>query len=126
MVAARHPEPGAGRPDTLRDALEWLRKHFDPESSRDLCVVFQYRLSGPEGGSFYARVDDGRLDLAEGASASPDVCFRLAADDFFDVLAGRGNADMLFMAGRIEVEGDLSLALKMRRLFRPPPASPER
>jgi predicted lipid carrier protein YhbT len=43
----------------------------------------------------------------------------LAASDFFGILAGRENADLLFTAGRIEVEGDLSLALKMRKLFRP-------
>ncbi len=41
-----------------------------------------------------------------------------AAQDFLAIPAGRANADWLFLEDRIEVEGDLSLALRMRKLFR--------
>lgn len=110
----------SGAPASIDEVVEWLRKHFDPEAAGDLRVAFQYVLSGPAGGTFHARVDEGRLDVARGAYPHPDVVFRLPAAIFFDVLAGRANADMLFMAGRIAIEGDLSLALKMRKLFRGP------
>jgi predicted lipid carrier protein YhbT len=109
----------AGEPASLDGAVEWLRKHFDPEAARGLNVAFQYALTGPGGGRLYARVDDGRLEVALGDVESPDARFHLRASDFFAILAGRENADLLFTAGRIEVEGDLSIALKMRKLFRP-------
>jgi putative sterol carrier protein len=105
-------------PASLEEALDWLRKHFDPDAAGDLHVVYQYELSGLSGGALYARVDDGRLEVAAGSFEAADVRFRLAAADFFAILAGRANADMLFMEDRIEIEGDLFLALKMRRLFR--------
>ena len=111
-MAAIPPAPGC-----LDDALDWLRKHFDPEAARELRVAYQYELGGPGGGAFYARIDAGRLEVARGELAAPDVHFRLAAADFFAVLGGSENADMLFMQDRIAVRGDLSLALKMRRLF---------
>jgi hypothetical protein len=109
----------AGEPTSVDEAGEWLRKHFEAEAAREVRVTYQYVLSGPGGGSLHARVDDGRLLVAPGEVGAPDVRFRLAASDFFGILAGRENADLLFTAGRIEVEGDLSLALKMRKLFRP-------
>jgi len=59
-----------------------------------------------------ARLTDPSID------AYTNARFRLRASDFFAVLAGRENADLLSTAGRIEVEGDLSIALKMRKLFR--------
>ena len=103
----------------MDQALEWLRKHFDAEAARDLRVVYRFELTGPGGGNLYARIEAGRLELVAGPGGVADVRFRLTAQDFFAILAGRANADWLFMEDRIEVEGDLSLALRMRKLFRP-------
>ena len=97
-------------PRSVDDSIDWLRKHFDPEAARGVTVSYLYELSGPGGGVLHARIDEGTLHAA-------DVTFRLSARDFFEVLAGRENADMLYMARRIEIDGDLSLALKMRKLF---------
>ena len=44
-MAAIPPAPGC-----LDDALDWLRKHFDPEAARELRVAYQYELGGPGGG----------------------------------------------------------------------------
>ena len=46
------------------------------------------------------------------------MVFRLPAEDYFALLVGRENADLLYMAGRLEIDGDLALALKIRPLFR--------
>ncbi len=103
----------------LDQALEWLRKHFDAEAARDLRVVYRFELTGPGGGDLHARIEDGRLEAAAGPGGAADVHFRLTAQDFLAILAGRANADWLFLEDRIEVEGDLSLALRMRKIFRP-------
>jgi predicted lipid carrier protein YhbT len=118
-MADEVPGMAAGGSASIDEAVEWLRKHFDSEAARGLTVSFQYVLTGPAGGSFHARVDDGRLEAEVGEIPSPDASFRLQGSDFFAILAGRENADLLFTAGRIDVEGDLSIALKMRSLFRP-------
>jgi len=76
-------------PRSLDDSLDWLRRHFDDDAARGADAVYQLELSGPGGGSFFA------------------------------ILDGRANPDLLLMEDRIEVKGDLSLALKLRRLFRP-------
>jgi len=106
------------RPNSTPAALEWLRKHFSTESARDVRVGYRFELSGPGAAVIDVRIDDGRLGLGEGESAAADVVLRLAASDFFDILAGSANPDLLFMADRLEIDGDLSLALKLRTLFR--------
>jgi predicted lipid carrier protein YhbT len=113
-------EQAALRPACIDEALDWLRKQFDPEAAADLELVYGFDLTGAEGGAFSVRVERGRLEILLGRALEDDVCFRLDARDFFAILAGRANADMLFMEERIEVRGDLSLALKMRRIFRRP------
>jgi hypothetical protein len=107
-----------GAPETLDAALDWLRKHFDPESARDFRGSYRIELTGPGGGSFVARIEDGLLDVEHPARGAADVTFRLAARAYFAVLGARENADLLYTAGRIEVEGDLARALKLRTFFR--------
>jgi putative sterol carrier protein len=107
-------------PKTLDEAAEWLRKHFDADAGRGLCAAFQIELAGAEGGCIALRVDDGRLDVRRGATEAPHVVLRLSAGDYYALLAGRENADLLYMAGRLEIEGDLSRALKLRTLFQLP------
>lgn len=107
-------------PTSLDEAADWLRKRFDPEMAAGLHLSYGFELTGPGGGSLAVRVGDGRVDVAPGAPAEPDVRLRLPAADFLAVLAGRENADMLFMSGRLQVEGDHTLALKLRQLFRDP------
>jgi putative sterol carrier protein len=106
-------------PRTLEASLDWLRKHFDPGSARGAAAVYQVELSGPDGGVFQVEVADGRLEARHGPAARPGAVFRLADRDWFGVLSGRENADLLYMAGRIEVEGDLALAVKLRTFFAP-------
>jgi predicted lipid carrier protein YhbT len=113
------PEGSAATgPTSLDQALDWLRKHFDAEAARELRVVYRFELTGPGGGDLYARVEDGRLEAAAGSGGVADVRFRLTAQDFLAILGGRANADWLFMEDRIGVKGDLTLALRMRKLFR--------
>ena len=115
---------GVRHPTCVDEAIDWLRKHFQAPAAQGLRAVFAIDLSGEGGGSILLRVEDGALD-ARSAPLDPapraDVRLRLPSTDYFGILAGRENADLLYMAGKLEIEGDLSLAMKLRTLFRPAP-----
>jgi putative sterol carrier protein len=110
----------SGAPVSLGAAMDWLRSHFRPASARGLSAVVQLRLSGSGGGPVRVRIADGRLDVEEAEDPGADLRLELPARDFFGILAGSENPDLLYMAGRLEIEGDLALAMKMRILFRAP------
>jgi putative sterol carrier protein len=105
------------RVETLEGAAEWLRKHFQPEAARGLSAVVQLDLHGPGGGSLRLRIAEGDLEVASGNAESPDVRLQISAGDCYELLAGRENAELLFMDGRMEIEGQLGLAMKLRTLF---------
>ena len=107
----------AEAPSSIPDAIAWLGKAFCADAADGLQITYEFILSGPTGGTLWLRVDDGRLELGEGAAHGPDVVFTLEEKDFYAVLAGRENPDLLFMAERLRIEGDLALGLKLRRLF---------
>ena len=76
------------------------------------------RCPGASGGRIRGRIAGGALDVGVGAAERPDLRLRAQDHDFFALLAGRENAEMLFMADRISIDGDLSLAVRIRTLFR--------
>ncbi len=115
------PEVGDGpsREITPEAMAEWLRAHFRPESARGLATVVEVVLEREAGDARLGlQVEDGRLKISLGGDAAPRARFLASAPDWADVLAGRANAEMLVMEGRIRVEGDGGLAMKVRGLFR--------
>lgn len=112
-------------PSSIEQALEWLRKRFQAEAARDVRITYQIELrvdgegdgEGEAGEALALRISDGVLEPVIGRVDDADVTFTLSAPDFFGVLGGRENPDLLFMAERLRVEGELSLALLLRKLF---------
>lgn len=105
-------------PASVEAAADWLRKQFDRDAARDIEVRYELELGGAEGGVIAVAIADGRIDVrTQPGSIPPDARFRLAARDFFGILGGTENAELLAMAGRIQVEGELSLAMRFRGFF---------
>jgi len=109
---------GVAFPASTEEAVAWLHKHFDAEMAGDLRALCRFELTGAGGGELVVRIAGGRLEIGPPSEAGEDLRFRLSTGDFFAILGGRANAELLFMEDRVEVEGDLSLALKVRQLFR--------
>jgi len=108
---------GAVPTASIEAAAEWLRKHFAPEAARGLRVTYQLDLAGVGGGLLRLEIDDGVLLIARGRAEAPQVVLRAPAALFSAVLGGRENAELLYMAGRIRIDGDLGLAAKLHALF---------
>jgi ubiquinone biosynthesis protein UbiJ len=109
---------GARAPAAVEAAVEWLRKHFDADAARGFSAVFVLELKGPSGGSLTLQLADGVLSIAPGAAPRCDVAIRIEAGDFLDVLAGRANGELLHMAGRVRIDGEPALVLRLQTLFR--------
>lgn len=97
---------------------EWLRRHFRTDAARGVSAVIELDLTGPAGGTVCLQIENGRIKTSLGGDAAPNVRFVVDARDWSDVMAGRANAELLAMEGRIRIEGDLGLAMKMRAFFR--------
>lgn len=104
-------------PSSLEQALEWLRKRFRPDAARDVHITYQIALEGADPGGLALQISDGVLEPMIGKIEGADVTFTLSEVDFYALLAGRENPDLLFMAERLRVDGELSRALLLRKLF---------
>jgi len=98
-------------------SLNSLVERFRREAAVDLSAVYQLHLTGSERGDWYLRIADGKCSLLPGSAGEPDVTITMAAQDWVDLLAGRLDGYTAFFQGRIEVTGDLSLALRLQSAF---------
>ena len=83
----------------------------------DGTAVYQFCLSGDNGGDVHVKVVDGVGQMEQGLADSPDITVSMTDEDFAGLLTGKLNAMSAFMAGKIKVKGDMKLAMKLQNML---------
>lgn len=94
-----------------------MANRFRPEKAEGLNSVIQFNLSGDNGGLFWIKIADGSCTYGAGESESAAMTMKASADDFFSIVSGTINPMQAFMSGKLKVEGDMGLAMKMQSIF---------
>ena len=98
----------------MREFFESLPGRLDPEATRGQRAAYRFDVEGA--GTWVVRIDDGRVDVGEGAGEG-DVTIAAPEDVFLRLVNGEQNPVTAYMTGKVKVSGDTSLALKLRDLF---------
>lgn len=77
-------------------------------------AVFKFVLTGEDGGTYLWRMKDPPAILTGDGEA--DCTLTMSAEDYAAMREGRANAQELFFAQRLRVDGDLGLAMKLQAL----------
>ena len=93
---------------------------INKDAAKDANAVYQFNLSGDGGGQFTVVIKHGDCTVEEGATAAPDVTISATATDYLNVVTGTYPFGLAFVNGRLKVEGDLRLLLRMGKYFAPP------
>ena len=94
-----------------------LPDKFDAEAAEGVTAVYQFDLSGPQGGQYQLVIEDGACSVRQGAHPSPHVVLSMSGEDCLGVLSGRLDGQSVFLSGRIRISGDFGLAMQLRALF---------
>ncbi len=108
----------AGASAVVEAAAAALHKHFEPQAARGFHGTFVLELAGVAGGALTLQFDDGALTISPGAAACHDALIRMRADQLLDLLEGRANGELLYMAGHVEIEGEPRHVVRLQALFR--------
>jgi len=90
---------------------------FEPEKAEGIDAVVQFNLSGDAGGQYWVRISNGVCETGVGVVENPKMTLMASADDYAAVYAGETNPMQAFMMGKIKIQGDMSLALKLQSLL---------
>lgn len=90
------------------------RPRHAPELPDGSAVLFQ--IHGEGGGTWTVSRRRGRLEVDHGITTHPDCRLSCSVEDFHAILRGELDPRQGFLAGRLEVEGDVGLILRLHRL----------
>lgn len=76
---------------------------------------YKFVLTGEGGGTWLLDLK-GKATLTEG-DGTADCTLKLDAADFTQLMAGTTQAPALFFGGRLQIEGDMGLAMKLEPLM---------
>lgn len=101
----------------VEELIKNMPGSFQAEAAGDMEAVLQWKLSGDKGGDFHAIIKDGTCTAAEGIHDAPTTTFTAEATDWLDLVEGKADGMSLFMQGKLSVEGDMGIAMKLQTLF---------
>jgi len=105
-------------PLTISDLMTKMPGAFVPEKAQGLDVVLQFQFTGAEPGDWYAVIKDGKVDVQQGAHPSPKMTLSADSEDYVKLFTGQLDPMQAFMGGKLKLQGDLNLAMKMTQFFK--------
>lgn len=102
---------------TVREVLDSLPLKFDKDAAEDLDVIYQFDLRGNQSGQYHLLVHNGTCVVKDGTHSDPHVILSMTGEDCIGVLNGRLSGVMMAMSGRLQVTGDIGLAMQLKSLF---------
>lgn len=90
---------------------------FKADQAKGENIVFQWDLSGENGGTWYVKIQDGTVEVKPEAYSNPNITIQTDVDTFLKMVKGEANETSLFMQGKIKIKGNPMAAMKFRKYF---------
>ena len=116
----------ANRELILGQVFAQMPDNLEAAAAADVDAVVEWRIGGGDGGghdAWQVTIRGGQATVERGDPAQPDVVFEIGPVDFLRLVAGVEEGPLMFMHGRLRVDGDLVLAVRLPQLFRLPSPS---
>lgn len=90
------------------------RLKSDPAKTKEIDGVFKFDVTGAQGGAWI--VDCKNVVVSEG-DGEADVTITVGDSDLVAIDAGELDAMQAFMLGKVQVDGDMGLAMKLQQIL---------
>jgi putative sterol carrier protein len=80
-------------------------------------VVFQFNISGNDGGDWYCIVKDKACTIEAGSHEAPKCTLKMESADFLAFMTGKLPAMQAYTSGKLQIEGDIIKSQMIEQLF---------
>lgn len=104
-------------PISVKPIFAAMPLNVNKEAAKTANTVYQFNLAGEGGGQFTMTIRHGECMVEEGVTAAPDVIVSATAADYFNIATGAYPFGLAYINGRLKVDGDLRLVVRMGSYF---------
>ncbi|MFC4768176.1 SCP2 sterol-binding domain-containing protein [Effusibacillus consociatus] len=88
-----------------------------PNGIAGVNTVYQFDLSGDQGGTYQLKIEDGKAEYVQGTSFDAKCSLQMSDESFLKLMKGKLNPTMAFMTGKLKINGDVGLAMKLQSIL---------
>ncbi len=106
--------------DNVREIFEKQmpeRLKSKPDVVSKINAVYQFNISGPNGGQWSVDCTQPGGKVSAGQAAAARCTVACTDADFLAIVNGKLNAQMAFMSGKLKIQGDMGLAMKLQSIL---------
>ena len=110
----------AGPLQTVKDVFERHmpeRLKAKPDVVAKINAVYQFNIAGDGGGSWAVDCTAPGGQVSAGRSESARCTVAMTEGDFLNLVNGKLNPQMAFMSGKLKIQGDMGLAMKLQQIL---------
>jgi NAD(P)-dependent dehydrogenase (short-subunit alcohol dehydrogenase family)/putative sterol carrier protein/acyl dehydratase len=90
---------------------------FKPDAASGVNVVFQYIISGANGGDWSCEIRNQSCKVATGRHERPTCTLNIADADFLEMMNGKLKPMQAYTSGKLRIEGDIMKSQLIEKLF---------
>ncbi|MBI4373283.1 MAG: SCP2 sterol-binding domain-containing protein [Deltaproteobacteria bacterium] len=87
------------------------------ESLTGINAIYEFDVSGETGGVWTLDLTGPLGQVKEGSSGKATCTVKISDENFVKLIEGKLNPQMAFMTGKLKVQGNMGLALKLQKIL---------
>ncbi len=103
---------------SIRDWIANSQEHVIREKLAGVNASIQLCLTGEEAGNWQIWIQDQKADFCEGTVQKPNVTITTDSQVMLNILTGKLNGSQAFLQGKLKVQGDIPLSIRLLTMFR--------
>jgi len=98
--------------------FEAMPSAFQADAAAGVDTIFQYHISGDNGGDWHCIIKDSTCTVETGIHAKPVCILKMEDADFLDLMNGKLPAMQAYTSGKLKIEGDIMKSQLIEKLFK--------
>lgn len=103
--------------DTIQGFFDALPSKIDKAKLGGMAATFQFVATGDGGGEWNVAIAGGDYTINIGKADNPTIVLTATAPDWLALMNGQMNGQTAFITGKLKIQGDMTLAMKLESLF---------
>mgnify|MGYP005811554105 CR=1 FL=1 len=102
----------------MQSLMQQAENAFQPGKANGIDATVLFHITGNQGGDWVARVKDQKLSIENGSTPNPNIKISANTEDVSKLLSGKLNPMQAYMQGKVKIDGDMGMALRLLNLFK--------